>query len=136
MIVEKSRVGDGGVKLSIAGRIDTTTSPQLRKEIAAIPVGTKKIVLDFSDVSYISSSGIRELFICKKKFPGTKIENVAPAVFEVLKMTGCDKIFSITAAAEDVSTYLQMSFKNFLDSKVERDAAKIFFVDDRTAYRI
>lgn len=133
MIVDKSRVGDR-LKLSIAGRIDTTTSPQLRKEIAEIPVGTKKIVLDFSDVSYISSSGIRELFICKKKFPGTTIENVAPAVFDVLKMTGCDKIFSIAVAVEDVSTYLQMSFKNFLDSKIERAADKIFFVDGRVAY--
>lgn len=69
----------------------------------------KKIVPDLSDVSYISSSGIRELFICEKKFPATTIENVTPAVFEVLKMTGCDKIFSIAATAEDVSTYLQMS---------------------------
>ena len=134
MIVDKSRVDGGGLRISIAGRIDTTTSPQLRAEITAIPPDVKKVVLDFSDVSYISSSGIRELFICKKKFPATTIENVAPAVFEVLKMTGCDKIFSVSVAAQDVSTYLQMSFKNFLDSKVERDAAKIFFVDDRTAY--
>lgn len=133
MIVDKSHVGDG-LRLSIAGRIDTTTSPQLRKEIAAIPVGTPKIVLDFSDLTYISSSGIRELFICKKKFPGTTIENVAPAVFDVLKMTGCDKIFSISTAAEDMSTYLQMSFQNFLTSKVERAADNIFFVEGRVAY--
>ena len=134
MIVEKNRVSAEEMRISIAGRIDTTTSPQFRAEIASIPVDMKKVVLDFRDVNYISSSGIRELFICKKKFRGTVIENVSHGVFEVLKMTGCDKIFSISVAEEDVSTYLQMSFENFLQSKVERDAAKIFFVEDRTAY--
>lgn len=134
MIVNKIRIGDGALRISIAGRIDTTISPQLRKEISEVPPETKKIVLDFSDVTYISSSGIRELFICKKKFRDTTIENVAPTVFEVLKMTGSDKIFSIRVAAEDASTYLQMSFKNFLESKVEHSAEKIFLVDEHAAY--
>ena len=65
MIIEKIFAGES-VRISIAGRIDTTTSPQLRSEFVAIPDNVKKIVFDFSDVSYISSSGIRELFICKK----------------------------------------------------------------------
>lgn len=68
MIIEKIFEGEY-VRVSIAGRIDTTTFLQLRGELAAIPETVKKIVLDFSDVSYISSSGIRELFICKKNFP-------------------------------------------------------------------
>ena len=134
MIVEKKLTTVDEMRISIAGRIDVTTSPQLREEIAAIPPAVKKIVLDFSDVSYISSSGIRELFVCKKKFPNTAIENVASSVFDVFKMTGCDKIFSISAATHDVSTYLQMSFKNFLESKVERDGNKIAFADSRAAY--
>ncbi len=66
MIIEKISAGES-VRISIAGRIDTTTSPQLRSFLAAISETVKKIVFDFSDVSYISSSGIRELFICKKK---------------------------------------------------------------------
>lgn len=132
MIVEKFLTADE-IKLAIAGRIDTTTSPKLRQEIAAIPSAAKKILLDFSDVSYISSSGIRELFICKKKFPDTTITNVAPNVFDVLKMTGCDKIFSISSA-DNVSTYLELSFKNFLDSKAEQFPEKIFCVDSRAAY--
>lgn len=133
MIIEKNFAGES-VRVSIAGRIDTTTSPQLRGEIAAIPDTVKKIVFDFSDVSYISSSGIRELFICKKKFPDITIENVSPSVFEVLNLTGCDEIFSINVATDNVSTYMEMSFKNFLKSKTTHSADKIFIVDEHTSY--
>lgn len=134
MIVEKKFITANEMRISIAGRIDVTTSPQLREEIAAIPPEVKKIVFDFSDMNYISSSGIRELFICKKKFSNTTIENVIPDVYDVLKVTGCHKIFSIRAATHDMSTYLQMSFKNFLENKAEKDGNKIFFSDNRSAY--
>lgn len=73
MIIEKIFSGES-VCFSIAGRIDTTTYSQLRDELAAIPDTVKKIVFDFSDVSYISSSGIRELFICKKNFPTSRLK--------------------------------------------------------------
>ena len=134
MIVEKKFITANEMRISIAGRIDVTTSPQLREEIAAIPPDVKKIVFDFSDMNYISSSGIRELFICKKKFSNTTIENVIPDVYDILKVTGCHKIFSIRAATHDMSTYLQMSFKNFLENKAEKDGNKIFFSDNRSAY--
>lgn len=134
MIVEKKFIAADEMRISIVGRIDVTTSPQLREEIAAIPSDVKKIVFDFRDVNYISSSGIRELFICKKKFSNTTIENVIPDVYDMLKITGCHKIFSIRAATHDVSTYLQMSFKNFLENKAEKDGNKIVFSDSRTAY--
>lgn len=134
MIVEKKFIAADEMRISIAGRIDVTTSPQLREEIAAIPSDVKKIVFDFRDVNYISSSGIRELFICKKKFSNTTIENVISDVYDMLKITGCHKIFSIRAATHDVSTYLQMSFKNFLENKAEKDGNKIVFSDSRTAY--
>lgn len=55
-------------------------------------------------------------------------------VFEVLNLTGCDKIFSINVAKYDVSTYPEMSFKNFLTSKANHSADKIFIVDENTSY--
>lgn len=69
-----------------------------------------------------------------KKFPNITIENVSPSIFEVLELTGCDEIFSINVATDDVSTYLEMSFKNFLASKATNSADKIFIVDEHTFY--
>lgn len=69
-----------------------------------------------------------------KKFPNITIENVSPSVFEVLELTGCDEIFSINVATDDVSTYLEMSFKNFLASKATNSADKIFIIDEHTSY--
>lgn len=70
----------------------------------------------------------------KKKFPDITIENVSPSVFEVLNLTGCDEIFSINVATDNVSTYMEMSFKNFLKSKTTHSADKIFIVDEHTSY--
>ena len=42
MIVDKKFITADEMRISIAGRIDVTTSPQLREEIAAIPPDVKK----------------------------------------------------------------------------------------------
>ena len=43
--------------LALKGRLDTTTTPEL-KEIGA---ETKKLILDFSEVQYVSSAGLRAI---------------------------------------------------------------------------
>ena len=49
-------------KLCIApvGRLDTTTAPELEKELEVSLSGVKELILDFKELSYISSAGLRE----------------------------------------------------------------------------
>lgn len=44
--------------LEITGRLDTTTAPNLEAVINKIPVDTKELVFDMSNLEYISSTGI------------------------------------------------------------------------------
>lgn len=81
--------------LDISGRIDTVTSPLFHDEIAA--TDTPDICLDFKDVEYISSAGLRELLICRKRFKGDAMSviNVSPEVFEIFVTTGFDQMIPV-----------------------------------------
>ncbi len=56
------------VLLKLRGRIDSATTPELQKEINEITEeGNYKLVLDFSDVDFISSAGLWVLVNAQKK---------------------------------------------------------------------
>ena len=121
------------LEISLEGRLDTTTAPELREQIANIPENTKQIVFDFKDLAYISSAGLRELLVCRKRFrdDGMKIINVSQAVYEIFETTGFDQMIPLEVASEDISTYLNLSFKDFLRKKAETTPDAVAMVDDR-----
>ena len=90
----------GKTVLSINGRIDTATATELEHAInKEIGLGNRQILLDFSRVSYISSSGLRVLLATAKKLknPGDKfgICSLSPEVLKILRLAGFTSIFSI-----------------------------------------
>lgn len=87
------------ITLAIEGRVDTNTSPQLQAEILKSFQSAQTITLDFKDVPYISSSGLRALLIGQKTAASKKavmeLTNVSPAVMSVLESVGFAKILTI-----------------------------------------
>lgn len=84
--------------LSVAGRIDTTTAPELEKAIKESLDGVTSLVLDFAGLEYISSAGLRVLLSAQKAMSakGTmKVKNVAELVMEVFEVTGFSDILTI-----------------------------------------
>ena len=76
---------------SIAGRINTATSPQFGRERIPALDGVKKLVLDMTDLLYISSAGLRVILTAQKIMArqGEMIlRNLKPEVYEVFEMTG------------------------------------------------
>lgn len=57
---------DSALSLAIEGRIDTTTAPQLETELKADLDGVTELRLDFGQVEYISSAGLRVLLSAQK----------------------------------------------------------------------
>jgi anti-anti-sigma factor len=91
---------NGATTLSVSGRIDTATAPALEQEInRIIEGGTRSVLLDFSNVVYISSGGLRVLLSTAKKLrnPGDKFAlcSLSPEVMKILKLAGFNTIFSI-----------------------------------------
>ena len=80
------------VTLGIAGRLDTTTAPNLEAVINELSQDTKELVFDVADLEYISSAGIRVLLGAYKKMNANhgimRIEKANDIVREVFEMTG------------------------------------------------
>ena len=84
--------------IEIAGRLDTTTAPDLDKTISEDIADTENLVLNFKKLEYISSAGLRVLLAAQKKMQklGTmKVTNVCADVMEVFEMTGISDILTI-----------------------------------------
>jgi anti-sigma B factor antagonist len=82
--------------LKVEGRLDTITAPELDKRINELDA--KGIVLDFANLEYISSAGLRVLLSTHKKFVklnGMKVTNVKSEVMEIFEMTGFADILDI-----------------------------------------
>ncbi len=84
--------------LHLAGRIDTVTAPELETAITESIDSITKLILDFANVEYISSAGLRVLLSAQKvmvKKDGMELCMVNQAVSEVFEVTGFSDILTI-----------------------------------------
>jgi anti-sigma B factor antagonist len=97
MTVNKNLKADA-LSVTVEGRIDTTTAPELEKEIKDSLDGVKSLVLDFEKVEYISSAGLRVLLSTQKimnKQGEMKLINVNSDIMEIFEVTGFSDILTI-----------------------------------------
>lgn len=83
---------------AISGRIDTTTAPTLETELKSSFDSIESLVLDFAEVNYISSAGLRVLLSAYKvmsKKGGMKLINVSETIMEIFEVTGFNEILDI-----------------------------------------
>ena len=86
--------------MKIAGRIDTTTAPEFEAKVSEIG-DINELVLDFADVEYISSAGLRVILKAQKLMntPGKmKLINVSDDVSDVFDITGFTDFLTIEKA--------------------------------------
>ncbi len=92
--------------LSFEGNLDTNTAPQAQEQIdQLIDGGSSKILINFGDLNYISSAGLRVLLATAKKLKATsgdlKICGLNQTVQEVFDISGFSSILSVVATEED-----------------------------------
>ena len=82
--------------IEIVGRLDTTTAPELEKQLSQNWTDGSALIFDCEKLSYISSAGLRVLLSTQKKAKGVmKLTNVCELVMEVFEMTGFADILVI-----------------------------------------
>ena len=94
----KANKNGSTLELSIVGRIDTTTAPQLEAELKREISGVTELLLDFSGVEYISSAGLRVLLSAQKvmnRQGKMVLSHVDEAVMEIFEVTGFSDILTI-----------------------------------------
>lgn len=78
--------------ITVKGRLDTVTSAQLDEAIKGETIAEDLVVIDFADVEYISSAGLRVLLALKRELDARgkalEIHNINAVVREIFKVTG------------------------------------------------
>lgn len=87
-----TKKGEHEVTFVITGRIDTNTAPDLETTVIKELVGMSKVILDFTNVEYISSAGLRVILMIYKTLNGSSgelvISHAKDSVMEIFDMTG------------------------------------------------
>ncbi len=86
--------------LEIRGELNIASEPQFESLLLSfLEEEHKDLILDFKEVTYISSSGLRALVTGAKKIKEKNkkltLIHVSPTVQKILKMSGFDKFLDI-----------------------------------------
>ena len=95
--LDKKREQDK-LTVTLEGRLDTTTAPELEKLLQESLPGVTGLVLDFEKLDYISSAGLRVLLAAQKimtKQGSMKLRHVNESIMEILEVTGFVDILTI-----------------------------------------
>lgn len=97
MTIEKTLNGST-LNVVLSGRLDTITAPQLEAELTASLDGITELILDFQNLEYLSSAGLRVLLAAQKVMnrQGTMtVMHVSDTVHEIFEVTGFIDILTI-----------------------------------------
>ena len=89
---------DSNLTLALAGRLDTNTAPSLEAELGANLEGVTSLTLDFADLEYISSAGLRVILSAQKDMNvrgQMVIKNVCADIMDVFDITGFSDMLTI-----------------------------------------
>ncbi len=95
--IQKS-VENGSASFALSGRLDTMTAPDLEKALTESLSGVSELTLDFENLDYISSAGLRVLLSAQKlmsKQGGMKLVHVNETIMEIFEVTGFSDILTI-----------------------------------------
>ena len=83
--------------LFIEGDVNTLTAPELDNAIEENAPQSERMILDFKDVKYISSAGIRAVLRARqlKGSDRLTLKNLSKNVSDIFKITGFTKILNI-----------------------------------------
>ena len=94
----ESKNESGKLTITITGRLDTSTAPELEKTLKGFYDGVNEIVFDLQKLEYVSSAGLRVLLSAQKKMNSQgsmKLINVSEDIMEIFEITGFTDILTI-----------------------------------------
>ena len=96
MVIQKKTI-DENVIVSPEGIIDTSSAGEFEDSMKEVVSTGKHVIVDFSKVDFISSSGLRVLLIVLKSQtkPNITLTNLSQSVREVFELTGFIDLFDI-----------------------------------------
>ena len=98
MIISKTQE-NGKLIIAVEGRLDTTTASRLQEVLIPAFDEATQIELNFAQLSYISSAGLRTLLIgqktAKSKGASMTLSGVSEDIRQIFEMTGFDDMLTV-----------------------------------------
>ena len=91
-------VENDNLTLSLEGRLDTLTAPQLEAEVNGKLDGVKTLIFDFQNLAYVSSAGLHILFMAQKimnKQGKMIVRNANADIKDIFTVTGFSNILTL-----------------------------------------
>ena len=98
MLNIETKKNNGELLISLEGRLDTKTAPELETTVNDNIEGVEKLIFDFTNLVYISSAGLRVLLSSHKRMlkqGDMVIKNVPEEVVDTFEITGFADILTI-----------------------------------------
>ena len=93
----KRKKDSSNLFVTVNGRIDTVTAPEFEAGVKPYLDDITNLTIDFKEVNYVSSAGLRVLLSLQKKMMAQgemMLVNVSEAVNDVFEVTGFDEILT------------------------------------------
>ena len=97
------RKEDAKLTVELKGRLDTSTSPELETELKPLLKGTTELIVELSELAFITSAGLRVLLKAAQAMEGQgemTVRNPNSEVREIFEVTGFGSIFNIKPEIE------------------------------------
>ena len=98
MLNIEKKLTESKLEVALIGRLDTTTAPELEKELKESLDGVKGLIFDMASLEYISSAGLRVLLSTQKimnRQGEMKVLHVNETIMEIFEVTGFSDILTI-----------------------------------------
>lgn len=119
LVITVTPEANNGKRVSIAGSLDSNTAPQLQQSInAEIDDSVSTTIIDFKDLDFLSSAGLRVIFKTKKvmdniggKFLLVNLQPQIKKVFEIIKALDGMNVFKDQDEMDDYLAAMQNKVK-------------------------
>lgn len=96
---------NGKLVIELTGRVDSGNAAKVEAELGAAvaAAGADAVVIDTSNLDYISSAGLRVLLKLRKGLSELTITEASPEVYEVFEMTGFTDLMDVRKRLREIS---------------------------------
>ena len=96
---------NGLLTIGLVGHIDSNNAPAVEQEITDAREANEyeNVIVDCSELEYISSAGLRIILRLKKLYPELKVINVSSEVYEIFDITGFTEMMEVRKAYRQLS---------------------------------
>lgn len=107
----KTRKEKNATVVSIKGRMDSISSPEFEKELSELMAeGQINLIIDFGELDYISSAGLRSILAAAKKLENKEgkllLSALKDMVKEVFEITGFTAIIPVYESVESALAHI------------------------------